>query len=145
MAAILRQGVHPLMPFHWEIEFPEVFVRENGGFDTIVGNPPFLGGARIWPILGPNYPDWLRFLHVASGGKAVDLIAHFFRRCFGLVRSGGCLGLIATKTVSQGDTRAAGLKNICLRPHIFRSAEIRVAWRCFSCYFSDQHSTRSGA
>ncbi len=28
-AASLRSGKHPLPPFHWEIEFPEVFSREN--------------------------------------------------------------------------------------------------------------------
>jgi hypothetical protein len=128
MAANLPQGKQPLTPFHWEVEFPEVFARENGGFDVIVGNPPFLGGARIWPVLGPNYPDWLRFLHVNSGGKAVDLIAHFFRRCFGLIRNGGSLGLIATKTVSQGDTRAAGLKNICLSDGHIYSARKKFAW-----------------
>ena len=33
----------PLVPFYWEIEFPEVFDRENPGFDVIVGNPPFAG------------------------------------------------------------------------------------------------------
>ena len=27
MAATLKQGAHPLTPFHWEIEFPEVFAR----------------------------------------------------------------------------------------------------------------------
>jgi hypothetical protein len=32
MAATLQQGAHPLPPFHWEIEFPEVFARDNGGF-----------------------------------------------------------------------------------------------------------------
>src|SRR5207247_2315863 len=32
-----------LTPFHWELEFPEVFDREIGGFHVIVGNPPFLG------------------------------------------------------------------------------------------------------
>ena len=34
-------------PFHWEMEFPEVFARENGGFDAIVGNPPFAGKNTI--------------------------------------------------------------------------------------------------
>ena len=38
------RGEHPVTPFHWEIEFPEVFERENPGFDAIVGNPPFCGG-----------------------------------------------------------------------------------------------------
>ena len=28
MAATLKQGAHPLTPFHWEIEFPEVFARK---------------------------------------------------------------------------------------------------------------------
>ena len=31
--------------FHWFIEFPDVF--EDGGFDCILGNPPFLGGKKI--------------------------------------------------------------------------------------------------
>ena len=30
-------------PLHWVIEAPDVFV-ERGGFDAIIGNPPFLGG-----------------------------------------------------------------------------------------------------
>ena len=42
----LRRHEPPLTPFHWEIEFPEVFDRENPGFDAVVGNPPFLGGKR---------------------------------------------------------------------------------------------------
>jgi hypothetical protein len=39
----LRHEPHPIPPFHWQIEFPEAFDRENGGFDAIVGNPPFAG------------------------------------------------------------------------------------------------------
>ena len=39
----LRTGAKGITPFHWEIEFPEVFGRENAGFDCIVGNPPFAG------------------------------------------------------------------------------------------------------
>ena len=31
----LHTGNLPIEPFHWEIEFPEVFGRENGGFDAI--------------------------------------------------------------------------------------------------------------
>lgn len=28
--------------FHWELEFPEVFRGENGGFDCVIGNPPYV-------------------------------------------------------------------------------------------------------
>src|SRR5207249_2925426 len=27
--------------FHWELEFPEVFLVENPGFDATLGNPPW--------------------------------------------------------------------------------------------------------
>ena len=33
----------PVKPFHWEMEFPEVFERENPGFDAVVGNPALRG------------------------------------------------------------------------------------------------------
>ena len=46
-AAELAGGSHPVFPFHWQTEFPEVFSGPDGGFDAIVGNPPFLGGKRI--------------------------------------------------------------------------------------------------
>ena len=39
------KGIHP---FHWELEFPEVFLDgDRKGFDAFVGNPPFGGGRRI--------------------------------------------------------------------------------------------------
>jgi hypothetical protein len=127
-AARLRAGSHPIPAFHWEIEFPEVFARENGGFDAFVGNPPFLGGARIWANLGTEYPDWLREIHTKSRGKAVDLIAHFFRRTFNLLRKNGTFGLIATNTIAQGDSREAGLQQICLAKGSVYNATRRLQW-----------------
>ncbi len=56
----LRSGEKPVTPFHWEIEFAEVFARENPGFDAIVGNPPFMGGSKISGTDGPAYLDWLQ-------------------------------------------------------------------------------------
>ncbi len=65
----LRAGPRGITPFHWEIEFPEVFGRENPGFDCIVGNPPFLSGADVWPTLGGAYREYLRHVHPESGGQ----------------------------------------------------------------------------
>ena len=45
-------------PFHWPLEFPEVFM-ERGGFDAIVGNPPFMGGQKITGNLGDAIPRLL--------------------------------------------------------------------------------------
>ena len=69
----------PVMPFHWELEFPEVFDRENPGFDAVVGNPPFAGKNTIIAANPPGYLDWLKQLHPESHGNS-DLVAHFFRR-----------------------------------------------------------------
>jgi len=95
LAATLRRGEHPMQPFHWELEFPEVFDRKNPGFDAIVGNPPFAGKNTIAAGNRAAYPQWLQTLHVGAHGNA-DLVAHFYRRAFGLLRRGGVFGLIAT-------------------------------------------------
>ena len=108
----LRAGSPPLAPFHWEIEFPEVFDRENAGFDAFVGNPPFLGGKRISTVHGTGCRDWLSENHEGAS-QNTDLAAHFFRRGFDLIRKQGTLGMIATNTIAQGDTRSGGLRWIC--------------------------------
>jgi hypothetical protein len=95
-------------PFHWPIEFPEVFSTNKCGFDAIVGNPPFLWGNRISSNLGEKYRDWLLNLHKDTHGNA-DLSAHFFRRAFDLLKKEGCFGLIATNSISQTDNRVSSL------------------------------------
>ncbi len=125
---VLReQGEHPVQPFHWELEFPEVFARANPGFDAFVGNPPFLGGKRITTVSGDKFRDWLLALHAESNSNS-DLVAHFFRRTFSLLRSNGTYGLIATNTIAQGDTRATGLRFICRNGGIIYAANRRVKW-----------------
>ena len=124
---VLHGGERPIRPFHWEIEFPEVFSRENAGFDAIVGNPPYAGKNTIIEGNHENYLDWLKTLHAESHGNA-DLVAHFFRRAFGLVRPDGTFGLIATNTIRQGDTRHTGLRWICANDGTIYAARRRYKW-----------------
>ena len=123
----LRHDDPPLAPFHWEIEFPEVFDRERPGFDAIAGNPPFAGKNTVAAANPDGYPDWLKAMHAESHGNA-DLVAHFFRRAFTLVRDGGTFGLIATNTIAQGDTRSTGLRWICTNGGDIYRARRRVKW-----------------
>ncbi len=136
-----RRDDPPLAPFHWELEFPEVFEREpsagrepasasperSPGFDAIVGNPPFAGKNSVAAGNVAGYPDWLKQIHAESHGNA-DLVAHFFRRAFNLVRQQGAYGLIATNTIAQGDTRASGLRWICKHGAEIFSVRRRVKW-----------------
>src|SRR5207249_3547447 len=66
-------------------------------------------------------------LHEESHGNA-DLVAHFFRRSFELIREAGTFGLIATNTIAQGDTRGTGLRWICQHGGEIFVARKRVKW-----------------
>ena len=116
------------MPFHWEAEFPEAFARENPGFDAIVGNPPFAGKNTIIAYNADlPYLPWLQTLHEGAHGNA-DLVAHFFRRAFGMLREQGVFGLIATNTIGQGDTRATGLAALLVLGGQIIRATKRYQW-----------------
>ncbi|MGI9822190.1 Eco57I restriction-modification methylase domain-containing protein [Agromyces sp. Marseille-Q5079] len=115
--AIIDAGLTPTVdtgearwkPLHWIIEAPDV-VHDHNGFDAIIGNPPFLGGTKISGAMGTNARDWLSVVIASenSGGRA-DLVAYFLLRAAALLRHDGFIGLIATKTVAQGDSREVGL------------------------------------
>ncbi len=102
--------------FHWFLEFPEVFAGgkhpersegSQGGFDCILGNPPFLGGQRLSGTFGDSFLKWVKSEYAPAG--SCDLVTYFFRRIFELLRPNGFQALLATNTIAQGDTREGGL------------------------------------
>jgi hypothetical protein len=131
IASKLRSGERGIIPFNWDIEFPEVFDRDdrnnNPGFDAIVGNPPFAGKNTTINAHAPGYQDWLKEVYPESHGNS-DLVAFFFRRAFEILRQGGTLGLIATNTIAQGDTRSTGLRWICQQGGTIYNAQKRLKW-----------------
>jgi hypothetical protein len=128
----LHKGPKGITPFHWELEFPEVFTTDGkgtvvGGFDVIVGNPPFAGKNTLIDAHADGYLLWLQMIDSGSHGNS-DLVAHFFRRAFDLLRSFGRFGLIATNTIGQGDTRSTGLGWICQHSGTIYRAVKRLKW-----------------
>jgi hypothetical protein len=106
-----REQLRGLRPFHWAVEFPEVFTL--GGFDAFVGNPPFMGNKKITGELSTDYRE-LVVNSIAGGVRGLaDLCAYFFLRVDQLLSSRGTFCLIATDTISQGGTREVGLDQIC--------------------------------
>jgi hypothetical protein len=101
-------------PFHWPLEFPEVFIDKGdaSGFSAIMSNPPFQGGLKITGALSTEYRDYLvEYLANDTRGSA-DLCAYFFLRATGLVRKEGMSAMLATNTIAQGNTREVGLDRI---------------------------------
>jgi len=127
-----RHADQPLAPFHWEIEFPEVFERVNPGFDAIVGNPPFLGGLKLETAFGRG---WRTFVVSSIAGNirgvrgTADLCAYFLLRSAQLAREAvGCIGTLATNTVSEGDTSEVGLQRLVHSGLLIYAAERNFRW-----------------
>lgn len=94
--------------FHWFIEFPEVL--NEGGFNCILGNPPFLGNRKLSGTFGDSYLEAIKYQFSPIG--AVDLVTYFFRRIFTIIKSCGFQSLISTNTIAQGNAREGGLEII---------------------------------
>ncbi len=127
---IIDSGLKPIVPtdyehwrcVHWPLEIPEVM--ENGGFDAIIGNPPFLGGQKLTGTMGKNVREWY-ISTLADGNRgSADLCAYFYLRSYSLMRKGATLGLLATNTIAQGTTREVGLDEMTENGFtIFRSVQ----------------------
>ena len=114
--------------FHWPLEFPEVFASDRGGFDGMVGNPPFLGGQRITGVAGTAFRDWL-VAYIAEGRRgSADLAAYFFLRAWSLLREGGGFGLLAVNTIAEGDTRQVGLEAMVGAGAVINAAYPNEPW-----------------
>jgi hypothetical protein len=114
--SIIDHGLTPIVPtdylrwrpLHWVIEAPDI-ILSRGGFDTCVGNPPFLGGQKLTGALGTNIREWLVNVLACGTKGSADQVAYFFLRAWSVLASTSTLGLIATNTIAQGDTREVGL------------------------------------
>ncbi len=114
-------------PFHWPLEFPEVFAREAHGFDAIVGNPPFSGGRWIGRRFGLTYQEYLKLIRNGVVGSP-DLCVYFYLRAFSLLGAKGCFGLLATKSITETGSRVVCLDQIIGNGGTVYRGCSRMAW-----------------
>lgn len=76
--------------FSWRDAFPQVFAE--GGFDIVLGNPPYVRMELIKPM-----KPWLERRYEVVSDRA-DLYAYFFERGVTLLKPGGRLGFISSST-----------------------------------------------
>jgi len=103
--------IRPVAPFHWELEFPDVFFDNKGrltnpGFHAIIGNPPYdvlsekenkidLSAFRSYIQSQPRFAPSIR-------GKN-DLYKLFVCQALHLLANNGRLGLITPMTILGAD------------------------------------------
>jgi hypothetical protein len=80
-------AVHP-KAFDWQGSFPEIM--DQGGFDVVVGNPPYVRQELLTP-----FKPWLE-QHYASYHGMADLYVYFYELGMKLLRPGGLMSYIVT-------------------------------------------------
>lgn len=87
------------LKFYTEREWPEA--------DVIVGNPPFLGGSRLWEELGRHYQKELWKIYDGRVPGFADLCCYWFEKAREQIEKGKCkrAGLLATQGIRGGANR----------------------------------------
>ncbi len=131
-------------PFHWQVEFPEVFQGDtetastgwSGGFDVIIGNPPFLNQLELATAPSKKLAALFkaRFPGVAKG--YADIATVFVELSSQLAKpEGGRIGLVQpdsilsaahAKPARQSATTRGGLETIWVAGEKIFTANVHV-------------------
>ncbi len=106
MRRLSRDGELPW--FHYQSHFADVFAR--GGFDVVVGNPPWLRSEQVSPEMRARLSARYRWWRTGGRGYAnkPDLAIAFLERAHELAAPGGVLAmLVPAKIASAGYAVAA--------------------------------------
>ncbi|MFO0052690.1 MAG: Eco57I restriction-modification methylase domain-containing protein [Dolichospermum sp.] len=76
------------LPFNWESEFPQVFAE--GGFDIVIGNPPYIRQELLSP-----FKPYLQENYQTYDGVA-DIYIYFYEKGLNLLKPGGIISYIVT-------------------------------------------------
>lgn len=83
---LLNDWINISSPFHWFIEFPEVF--QSGGFDVVIGNPPYIAKGNVpYSIVG----------HKTS--ECPDIYAMCMERACAITKNDGTFAMIVMSSL----------------------------------------------
>ena len=77
--------------FNWQEQFPKVF--EKGGFDVVIGNPPYVNAMEIKKSYTSEAFNYIKRNYETAKGT-VDLYIYFFEKGLSLLRKDGVLAFI---------------------------------------------------
>jgi hypothetical protein len=92
--------------FDWEAEFPEIM--EAGGFDAVIGNPPWGAAFRSEEM------DYLRRIYARVVDRMVDSYIYFLDRAVQAASKTGFIGFIVPGTILN-QVEAQSVRNLLLQ------------------------------
>ncbi|KTS91944.1 DNA methyltransferase [Microbacterium testaceum] len=94
--------------------------------DAIIGNPPFIGRRKMVAELGADYNSRLDLEYGPRGVS--DFVTYWFPKAHDHLPAGGRAGLVATKSIKQGDGRKAALDYIVDNGGVIIDAVAAMPW-----------------
>ena len=117
-------GVGDRLPVDWSRLAPEVMAA--GGFDAVIGNPPFLGVKNIRGAVGQEVRNhYARTLLDGESGRS-DLVVFFLAQAARL--SADVVALVVPDAISEGDSARFGLGRAIDRGYRVYRAETSRPW-----------------
>lgn len=96
--------------FHWELEFPEVFMRNSEGFDCIIGNPPY--GAKIEQNIKKYFSNVFNSAKKQKDGLedtkgSLDTFSLFIDKSLNILKTKSTFGYIVPLAVTSSDSMSS--------------------------------------
>lgn len=121
--------------FHWEFEFPEVFfpegqLRDDVGFDVVLGNPPYLNIETLYSS-DPEAPPVFEKIYETAGEGRYDIYVIFVERGLEQLCPDGEFGYIMPNKWFKGEF-GRPLRSLVTRRQAVREI---VDWRNYYTLF----------
>ena len=101
--------------FDWQKEFPQVF--EKGGFDVVIGNPPYVNAIEIKKSYTSEAFNYIKRNYETAKGT-VDLYIYFFEKGLSILKMDGVLAFITPNRYLSASYGAA-LRNYIIERYSF--------------------------
>lgn len=145
LSASLPSGKEVRRPFHWPLEFPEVYTASRAGFSAVVGNPPW--GSATDPI----QKQWMDNAYETIGDY--EFAIAFSEQATRLLCRDGIAGLVLPNTVLLNESARQIRRRLALSSwllwiadltehQIFRGASVRCCVIIFKKAISAKHITQ---
>ncbi|MFZ1800742.1 MAG: TaqI-like C-terminal specificity domain-containing protein [Chitinophagaceae bacterium] len=104
-------------PFSWENAFPKIF--KEGGFDCVIGNPPYVLGRETFDDSVKNYIS----THYQSYGGKFDLYIFFCEKAMKVLNNNGRFSFIIPNTILTNEN-AVKIRELILQNYSLETIRI---------------------
>lgn len=117
---VSEPDVEPEKAFDWNEQFKRVF--NNGGFDVVVGNPPYVQ-SHVMVKSNPVEREYITKNYISAQGNW-DLYVPFYQKAFDLLRPGGICSMIVPNKILISDYASHLRKYISERGALLRLIDV---------------------